>query len=463
MTTTTTTSPPSHLLLLPPSPWPITPSTLHTAYHTPLAAVLLQLKQDIRKGSVGAVLDIAVPCPYLDANRTLPRRTLYPTAQSLVSGIYRLICLIAAKESINVEDSEGIDVRVLLVAHPRTKSRTESLPDKGQEIDFIGPVIQLTTLAKCQRKWDGVFAVEGDKGQALLHKYLIAQDGHVKIRKVAGGDIKVEENEDETVMAAGEKDDVKEDAETEKETHESAEHYSIAVGGTFDHLHIGHKHLLTMFAFLLPSLPATTSSTTPSTDNNATPPTQHTLTIGTTGDALLTKKSNHSLLQPWNTRQRAAASFLLSILDFRPESATQPQIKLAELEEPGANGHVVNVRVSPKLLLKFVEINDPFGPTITEESITALVVSGETRKGGAAVNDKRVEKGWRELEVFEVDVLSAEDAEGVDGNEVQKVDDEFKNKLSSTSIRERIAAKGEERGKRNRAEAAKAKAAREDD
>lgn len=119
--------------------------------------------------------------------------------------------------------------------------------------------------------------------------------------------------------------------------------------------------------------------------------------------------------------------------------------------------------MSPKLLLKFVEINDPFGPTITEESITALVVSGETRKGGAAVNDKRVEKGWRELEVFEVDVLSAEDAEGVDGNEVQKVDDEFKNKLSSTSIRERIAAKGEERGKRNRAEAAKAKAAREDD
>lgn len=422
---------------------------------------------------MGAILDIAVPSPYLHANRNLPRSALYATAQSLVSSIYRLVCLIAAKESINIEDSEGIDVRVLLVAHPRTKSRTESLPDKGQEIDYIGPVIQLTTLAKCQRKFDGVFAVESDEGDALLHKYLVAQDGHVKIRKVAGGEITVEDGDSETVFTAGsakeEQSETKEDDDKETEnaskSQEAAskgEHYSIAVGGTFDHLHIGHKHLLTMFAFLLPSL----TSSAPPTDDTAAP-TQHTLTIGTTGDDLLAKKSNHSLLQSWHTRQRAAAAFLLSILDFRPEAAAAAAssgdslVKVAELEEPGPTGHVVNVRVSPELLLKFVEINDPFGPTITDESISALVVSGETRKGGEAVNQKREEKGWKALEVFEVDVLSAEDAE--EGREDKAVDEAFSNKLSSTSIRARIAAKGEERGKGNEeAAAAKTKAAMED-
>lgn len=72
--------------------------------------------------------------------------------------------------------------------------------------------------------------------------------------------------------------------------------------------------------------------------------------------------------------------------------------------------------------MEIVEINDPFGPTVTNESITALVVSEETRNGGEAVNKKRLEKGWSELEVFMVEVI-----EGVEGE-----------KLSSTEIRRRL-------------------------
>ncbi|KAI7395656.1 hypothetical protein KC336_g15851, partial [Hortaea werneckii] len=77
---------------------------------------------------------------------------------------------------------------------------------------------------------------------------------------------------------------------------------------------------------------------------------------------------------------------------------------------------------------------DPFGPTITEEQISALIISAETRSGGKAVNDKRKEKGWKDLEVFEVDVLDAE----VEG---QGVKEGFEGKLSSTAIREKIARK----------------------
>lgn len=39
-----------------------------------------------------------------------------------------------------------------------------------------------------------------------------------------------------------------------------------------------------------------------------------------------------------------------------------------------------------------VPITDPFGPSITEADMGCIVVSQETRKGGAAVNKRRLEK-----------------------------------------------------------------------
>jgi phosphopantetheine adenylyltransferase len=78
-----------------------------------------------------------------------------------------------------------------------------------------------------------------------------------------------------------------------------------------------------------------------------------------------------------------------------------------------------------------VEIWDPYGPTITEESLTALVVSKETASGGAAVNDERAKKGWKSLAIFEVDVLqTGEVTDVMDANN-------FELKISSTDIRRR--------------------------
>ena len=75
-----------------------------------------------------------------------------------------------------------------------------------------------------------------------------------------------------------------------------------------------------------------------------------------------------------------------------------------------------------------MEISDPYGPTVTEEDITALVVSKEKRSGGAMINNERAKKGWQGLEVFEVDVLQLGDAPEAEN---------FASKISSTDIRRR--------------------------
>ena len=114
-----------------------------------------------------------------------------------------------------------------------------------------------------------------------------------------------------------------------------------------------------------------------------------------------------------------------------------------ECDEPGPNGKVVRVSYSAgssdsTITINYTEISDPFGPTITDERISALVISAETRAGGKAVNDKRREQGWAELEVFEVDVLDA----AVDQDEEEEGDRKEKksleSKISSTEIRRRL-------------------------
>ena len=84
-----------------------------------------------------------------------------------------------------------------------------------------------------------------------------------------------------------------------------------------------------------------------------------------------------------------------------------------------------------KLNIEIVEIHDPFGPTITNPQIQALVVSEETRGGGLMVNQKRREQGWSELDVFAVGVV------------MEGGGDQAGEKMSSTEIRKR---RGEEKG-----------------
>lgn len=153
------------------------------------------------------------------------------------------------------------------------------------------------------------------------------------------------------------------------------------------------------------------------------------LTIGITGDELLKNKKYADFLESWSHRQESTHDFLSSLIHLGEPNDNR--IAVEEKKEVEPNGqviHAVHVRYPFNLVIKYVEIMDPYGPTITDESISALVVSKETRSGGKAVNVKRDEKGWGPLEVFEVDVLDA-------GEEESAVEETFQSKLSSTEIR----------------------------
>ncbi|KAF2205900.1 pantetheine-phosphate adenylyltransferase family protein-like protein [Delitschia confertaspora ATCC 74209] len=398
------------LLLLPPPPSPPTFAALKAAYGPPLFSVLRQLSRSPKRTQDPVVLDVALPCSHLYGQLGSPRSSHYASTQQLVAGLYKLLAVISVQQSIDSEDSEGVDARVLLLAYPRDGKLIQTSPDSAPEAQLEGPVIDIHTLARSPRDWDTIYAVETERGEVLLNSFLSIARTKKNVFKVRGGITQVSAEE----------------LSPSSQASSSKNHYSVAVGGTFDHLHIGHKLLLTMTAFMLGG------NTNPDEDQ---PP--RSLTIGITGDELLKNKKYAEYLESWQDRRNSAHDFLSSILYFGHPDDTRIQVE--EKSEPGPNGHAVHVTYPSHLVSKYVEIWDPFGPTITDESISALVISGETRSGGKAVNDKRAEKGWAPLEVFEVDVL--------DASEEEKLDETFQSKLSSTEIRRLRSERGSSKSK----------------
>jgi len=156
----------------------------------------------------------------------------------------------------------------------------------------------------------------------------------------------------------------------------------VALGGTFDHLHAGHKVLLSMSAWI-------------ATEK---------VIVGVTDDALLVNKAHKHVLQSTEERIERVRAFL-------------------SLFKPG-------------LELSIVPISDVYGPTSWDPNIQALVVSKETLPGAAAIEKLRREKGLPRLETFVIEVISA--SEILDGDDLEHLKGA---KMSSTSIRQWIAEK----------------------
>lgn len=386
------------LLLLPIAPL----DSIEDAYFLALTTVLSDLSKSVQGNQI-ATLDIAVATPGLLSPDSQPRSRLFAALQRFLAGIYKLIGIVGVKESIELDTPGGVDARVFFLdySHPQPPSIPQAV---NRNVPLQGPIIDLQTLVLCSRKWSTVYSLQTDDGEALLTEFLdlfTSQNGHEHvptIRQLAGGATSTEP-----------------DVHLEKSSDQISPHYFVAVGGTFDHLHAGHKLLLSATALAI--------------DPHQQ---QGTMTIGITGDELLVNKKYAEYLESWDVRWQRVSHFLEAILNFATPSG-KAKADVEHVSEPGANGQYVRVRVTRDLDLKFVQISDTFGPTITDESISALVVSKETRSGGKAVNDEREKKGWRKLDVFEVDVL---DFEG--GAEARDASTEsFASKISSTDIRRR--------------------------
>jgi phosphopantetheine adenylyltransferase len=293
----------------------------------------------------------------------------------------------------------GVDIRVILLDFDSIHSSGRITLQASQ----MGPILDLQTLATSARLWDRIFYPDNQVGRNLAAAFSSIYSQFKDPN--AGTPHAVPNVPNWTPLTS---------VVALENTKEKKPHHSVIVGGTFDHFHIGHKLLLTAMALVLDPV------------QNVNSGEEALLIIGVTGDELLLNKKYAEFLESWDERCESAASFLTAIMDFYPPDKSATHIE--RLLEPGPNGKYILMKVRPGLTLKLVQISDPFGPTITDENISALVVSQETRSGGAAVNQERAKKGWKSLDVYEIDVLHSGE---VPSNDIEG----FASKISSTDIR----------------------------
>lgn len=133
----------------------------------------------------------------------------------------------------------------------------------------------------------------------------------------------------------------------------------VAVGGTFDHFHKGHEELLNK-AFSV----------------------GHNVLIGVTSDEFGGEKGD---IDPCAKRISKLEEFLQ--------------------------------KFKSRYIVKRLE--EPYGPTIHDPEIDAIVVSRETKPTADRINEIRREKGMKPLEIFTIDWVLADDGKPVSSSRIR--------------------------------------------
>jgi cytidyltransferase-like protein len=138
----------------------------------------------------------------------------------------------------------------------------------------------------------------------------------------------------------------------------------VAIGGTFDVLHRGHKILLrTAFR------------------------TGDRVLIGLSRNGFVRQLVKNHRVDPYQKRKRELISFL----------------KKEQLFERA----------------KIIPLNDPYGPAINDSTIRALVVSRMTKKGADKINRIRRRRGLKPLQVLTIRMVVAEDFEPISSTRIR--------------------------------------------
>ncbi|XP_050350593.1 bifunctional coenzyme A synthase isoform X2 [Nymphalis io] len=149
-------------------------------------------------------------------------------------------------------------------------------------------------------------------------------------------------------------------------TNEEVKTYEyVALGGTFDKLHNGHKILLSQAALRA---------------------TKH-VTVGITDVNMIQSKILWELIQPVEQRIKAVLDFLTDI--------------------------------NPDLEYNVLPIQDLYGPTKHDPRLQLIVVSEETIRGAVKINEKRNENGLNKLDIYTIGL--AEDTNKQSTEEEKKV------------------------------------------
>lgn len=159
----------------------------------------------------------------------------------------------------------------------------------------------------------------------------------------------------------------------QKEPEPMKTYSDVVVGGTFDRLHSAHRTLLNISCLLA----------------------NRRFLIGVCDQAMLKKKVLKELIEPYSVRVEKLQEFLRD--------------------------------VKPSLEVEIVPLNDPLGVSVEDPLLECIVVSEETRRGGEAVNKKRIENGLPALVLHEIQLLK--DAHH------SEIEEE---KISSSSLRTRL-------------------------